>query len=106
MSALLVVIAGSIGAVSRYLIGFLPILSLWPTLIVNASGSFLLGWLIGSGPTGTWVDLAVGFLAGFTTFSTWMVEALMDRAEGRRAGWRLASMLVTGLAAAAVGLAV
>lgn len=75
-------IGGSIGSLCRYGIarwagnrfrGLFP----WGTLIANAIGGFLLGFLQGSAVAAVWMlFLGTGVLGGLTTFSTWMLESL------------------------------
>lgn len=77
----LVILGGFCGAISRYLI------STWVnkrfctkipygTLLVNLSGSLLLGLVIGSGANSTvTLLLGTGFLGAFTTFSTLKLES-------------------------------
>lgn len=88
----------AIGGVSRYLIGGLVQRmtgSIFPvgTLLINITGSFLLGAILRYGvdtPTLTpelrWL-LTVGFCGGYTTFSTFSYEtvALLEDGEWRRA---------------------
>lgn len=77
---------GALGTLSRYYVsglshkyitGFMP----WGTLVVNASGAFFIGlfWglfeIKGVSPN-TRMFIAVGFLGGFTTFSTFALETL------------------------------
>lgn len=82
------------------------------TFVVNVSGSFLLGLVVGIVPTGAWVAvLGVGLLGGYTTFSTAMLLALQRSGErgadrGGRAGLRAAAMLLACVAAAALGMLV
>src|SRR6188474_2719194 len=80
---------------------------LWTTVGINIAGSFLLGLLAAE----HWFDrdyreaLGVGFLGGFTTFSTFSVQIVLevDSGEpGRAAGYLLASV-VGGIAAATAG---
>jgi CrcB protein len=48
----------------------------WGTFLVNLSGGFALGVLTGLGVGGdALLVVGTGFLGGYTTFSTWMVEA-------------------------------
>jgi len=73
---------GALGAIMRYLV------SGWVqeatgtdfpagTATVNLVGSFLLGLVVGNGSVDSALTLtAVGFLGGFTTFSTWMIETI------------------------------
>jgi fluoride exporter len=78
------------------------------TFVVNLTGGFALGALIGLGVTGdTLFVLGTGFLGGYTTFSTWMFEAqrLGEDAElGPALAYLLGSMLL-GLAATGAGWA-
>ncbi len=82
-----VAIGGAAGAVTRWLIastvqrlagGSFP----WGTLVVNAAGSFALGflfvWLLERSSSGELVRMAitVGFLGAFTTFSTYSLESI------------------------------
>lgn len=80
----------------------------WGTFIVNLTGGFVLGVLTGLDVTGdALLVLGTGFLGGYTTFSTWMVEAqrLGEDAEfGLMAAYLLGSMLA-GLAATGAGWA-
>jgi CrcB protein len=76
------------------------------TLVVNLSGSFLLGLLFGLDAVGTGaVVVGTGFLGSFTTFSTWMVETerLGEDALGGAAALNLCGSAALGLAAAAAG---
>lgn len=82
MSLLILSVAGGVGAVIRYVVsGFVQERAGagFPagTLAVNLIGSFLFGLLVGLGDvTSSWVIALGGFLGGFTTYSTWMVETL------------------------------
>ena len=89
--ALLVSLAGGLGAVGRFMLdGALKSLTnrVAPvsTLIINLLGSLLFGICVGwAAVRGT--DLSVlttGFCGGFTTFSTAMVEAVTGLRAGRR----------------------
>jgi CrcB protein len=72
---------GALGAVARFrldsavsarLPGDFPL----GTLVVNLSGSFALGVLVGASVTHRVAFLlGTGFMGGYTTFSTWMVES-------------------------------
>ena len=111
--ALGVAVAGGVGAVARLLLDGvvsdragrgLPL----GTLVVNLSGAFLLGLLVGLAPGGDALEVAgTGLLGGYTTFSTWMFES-HRLAEDGRGRWALANLvgaLVLGLAAVALGRA-
>lgn len=112
MTALAVVIAGGLGAGLRFWVGLaiqrrlstdLP----WPTAIVNILGGLALGVILGTGADGGAAEVGTGLLAGFTTFSTWMIEAVYLWEEGRggrrRAIIALVGLTTVGLLAAAVG---
>jgi fluoride exporter len=80
----------------------------WGTFVVNLSGGFVLGALTGLGVTGNaLLVFGTGFLGGYTTFSTWMVETQRlgeDAAFGQSAAYLFGSMLA-GLAATGAGWA-
>ncbi len=49
----------------------------WGTLSVNTTGSLLIGMLMGSVSSGSWLLFgATGFCGGFTTFSAFSLESL------------------------------
>jgi fluoride exporter len=78
------------------------------TFAVNLTGGFALGVLTGLGVAGDALFvLGTGFMGGYTTFSTWMVEAERlgeDGELGLSAAYLLGSM-VAGLAATGSGWA-
>lgn len=110
-------LAGVIGAPTRYLVdGFvldrtgsdLPL----GTLVVNVSGSLLLGFLTGlvlyhAFPTAPKTVLGAGFCGAYTTFSTFAYETihLAEQRDMRGAIRILVASLVLPAAAAALGLA-
>jgi CrcB protein len=77
------------------------------TAAVNLIGAFALGMIVGVGqaPTG-WLLAAAGFTAGFTTFSTWMVETarlgLFPRPSMRSTA-NLVVLAMVGVLCAALG---
>jgi fluoride exporter len=76
------------------------------TLVVNLTGGFTLGLLVGLGVTGdARFILGTGLLGGYTTFSTWMVEAqrLGEDGEWRLMWLNLAVPMLAGLAATSLG---
>ena len=82
---------------------------LWSTVGINLAGSFLLGLLVAEHWFGRDLreGLGVGFLGGFTTFSTFSVQVVLE-VEGGRAGLALAYVLISvlgGIAAATAGYA-
>lgn len=111
MTVVLVGLAGLAGVLARYGISYpfhgdtLP----WITVAINVAGSFALGLLVAAPWFSTEVRtaLGVGFLGGFTTFSTFTVQAVLDVDAGEpgRAAVYLAVSIVAGLAAAAAGFA-
>ena len=106
---------GAVGSVLRYVISdaidrrSAP----WGTVLVNLLGSLALGVLVGwfarrSVDSVVRIAVGVGFLGGFTTFSSWAVETLALWDSGRLAA-ALANVvvsLVAGLLAAGIGLAI
>lgn len=112
-----IALAGGLGGLARYgLSGVVQRRSsaAFPvgTLAVNGLGAFLFGVVAGlverHGLGGGVVAVATtGFLGGFTTFSTWMVET-RGLAEAGRVGMRrgmlnLTGALVVGIVAVAAG---
>ena len=104
MKVALVAVFGAAGALARYGIASAVGTRSFPiaTLAINVTGSFLLGVLIGSGPSaGARAALGVGFLGAFTTFSTFAVEA--DALERSTAVLYVVLSVGLGIAAAALG---
>jgi CrcB protein len=111
--------AGSaIGGVGRYLLGGLVqrmAAGTFPagTLVVNVSGSFLLGLLLRYAMETPAVTpelralLTVGLCGGYTTFSTFSYEtlALLEDGDWGRAGLYVALSLALSLLATFVGVA-
>jgi CrcB protein len=110
MTTAFVAIGGTLGVLARYGLNRLTLHTdalIWTTVGINVAGSFLLGLLVGGGWFGRDLreGLGVGFLGGFTTFSTFSVQAVLE-ADGGRAGTALAYVLASvlgGIAAAVVG---
>ncbi|WP_149401788.1 fluoride efflux transporter CrcB [Dictyobacter arantiisoli] len=109
--------AGAFGAVARYVLGHLVasrVGSTFPfgTLIINVSGSFVIGVLFALtarhllSTTGQLI-LATGFLGGYTTFSSMSWEGVqLARAGSLRASvLYLGENVVLGLLAASAGIA-
>ncbi|MFB9377081.1 fluoride efflux transporter CrcB [Kineococcus gynurae] len=111
-----VAIAGGVGAVARFALDGAVTAragTRWPlgTLLVNVSGSLVLGGLAGlllRGVDPRWVlVLGTGFCGGFTTFSTAAVDALR-LLRSQRAGSAIAyaaTTLIASVAAAGAGFA-
>ncbi|WP_242143937.1 MULTISPECIES: fluoride efflux transporter CrcB [unclassified Bacillus cereus group] len=80
--ALLVAIGGFFGAITRFYI------SNWfkkrnktsfplATFLINITGAFLLGFIVGKGIDKSWqLLLGTGFMGAFTTFSTFKLESI------------------------------
>lgn len=117
VTVLAIALAGALGATLRFVVdGFVqdrlgPVFP-WGTLVVNVSGSLLLGFLTGLAlfhgfPGVPKAILATGFLGAYTTFSTLGYETigLAEANSVRLAGANALGSLAAGLAAAAGGLA-
>lgn len=113
-AALAVALGGAVGAVLRFLVDR-GITARWAptfpaaTLLINVTGSFVLGVVTGLsavlGPVWT-LALGTGLCGGYTTFSTAMVDAVRLARE-QRAGAAVVSVLGTvlwSLLAVAAGL--
>ena len=112
-----VAVGGALGAVACYGIGCwfqqatrsdFP----WGTMLVNVTGSLLLGFLmVWLRATTASVEartlLTVGVLGGYTTFSTLTYEtaAMFQEGEWRRAGFYALGSLVLGLVELIMGMA-
>ncbi|MDQ6811019.1 MAG: CrcB family protein [Actinomycetota bacterium] len=109
MTVVLVALAGAGGVLLRYGASSpfhgnaLP----WATVAINVAGSFLLGLVVVAhwASPQTRTALGVGFLGGFTTFSTFSVQAFLDAEAGEplRALVYVLASVVLGIAAAAGG---
>jgi CrcB protein len=110
-------IGGGIGAVCRYLVGrelseriggMFP----WGTFAVNLSGALLIGVLFalltekGIGHDHLRLLLVVGLLGGYTTFSSYTLEAvnLLESGDWATALLYLLGSNLAGLAACAIGI--
>ena len=113
MTTALVGPAGLAGVLARYGITRLTLHTealIWSTVGINIVGSFLLGLLVAE----HWFSrdvreaIGVGFLGGFTTFSTFTVQIVLETDGGRpgTAAAYLALSVVGGLAAAVAGYGV
>lgn len=113
---LLVTIAAGVGAVCRFVVdGAVQRRTRKPfplgTGVVNLSGSFLLGLIVGLSAhhglaTSTAMVLGAGFTGGYTTLSTWAWEslALAERDASGVALLNVIGSLAAGMAAGAAGL--
>jgi CrcB protein len=115
---LVLMLAGGLGAVARFVIDGLVRSRLkttfpWATTIINVSGSLVLGLLTGLTfmrlePTDLSVIIGAGFLSGYTTFSTASYETVQLIKHGRFGASFISGvvMLVLSVAAALIGLGV
>ncbi len=109
---LLIALGGAVGSVARALIGYaLPSRFPWATLLVNAAGSFLIGWLMArlgaaEPPESARLQglLVVGFCGGFTTFSTFSWQTLDQMMKGQWAAATTNVLLSVALCLVAVWL--
>jgi fluoride exporter len=115
---LLVAIGGATGSVARYLTGIAMTRWLgpafpWGTITVNIVGSFAIGLLAElvarklSASVEMRLLLVVGFLGGFTTFSSFSLDALalFERGQTLSAFAYVSASVLLSLAAAFGGLA-
>ncbi|MEJ1095330.1 MULTISPECIES: CrcB family protein [unclassified Pseudoxanthomonas] len=113
---LLVAAGGALGGALRYTISGWVAQRVgetfpWGTLVVNASGAFLLALLMGSpifsgAPSnGAWLLLGVGVIGSYTTVSSLSLQTLSLAREGqvRVAVAYVGLSVVTGVAAGALG---
>ena len=116
MLLMMIALGGALGAVARYGIsgwvqGWMNTTFPLGTLVVNVTGSFLLGLslylLESTAPTTEMRSfVTIGFLGAFTTFSTFSYEAvvLLQGGEWARGGLYVGGSLVLGLAGLLMGL--
>ncbi len=104
---LYVALGGALGASGRYALGHVMFKLMgpgypWGTLVANVLGGLAMGLLVGwlafrvSGGEHLRLFLAVGVLGGFTTFSSFSLEALRmieTKAYGTAAGYISASVI-------------
>ena len=113
MPLLFVMIGGALGAGIRYQVGKLSLMLLgpgfpWGTWFINISGGLFMGLLVGTlarhvGPAGeSWrLLVGVGVLGGYTTFSSFSLEAanMIQRGD-----WATALFYVTSSAVGAIAM--
>ena len=112
-----IAVGSAIGGVSRYLVGGLSQQlagSTFPigTLLINVTGSFLLGFILRYGVETTTLTpevrafLTVGVCGGYTTFSTFSYEtvALAEDGQWARAALYVALSVGLSLVAAFLGI--
>jgi fluoride exporter len=109
---LMVAVAGGVGAGLRYLLDLVVQRAVrtrfpWGILVVNVSGSLVLGAVTGAAlPADLLAVVGTGLLGGYTTFSAVAAESWLLAEEGRRgAAWaNAAGTAIVCIAAASVGL--
>lgn len=113
-SVLLAALGGALGGMSRYAVSNLIAHLLgkafpWGTLVVNASGALIAGWLLGYyGMLTTqplWLFAVAGLLGGYTTVSSFSLQTLELWQSGYplRAAINIAATLVLGLVMGTLG---
>lgn len=116
---LLVAVGGGLGSVCRYAVSlaagrlFGPAFP-WGTLAVNVAGSLAMGLFVGAlasrfgGSEALRLAVATGFLGGFTTLSSFSLDAvaLWERGDGLLAAAYVAASILLSLAGLVAGLAV
>ncbi len=117
-AAFLVFVGGGLGAVARHGVNVVAGRLLgtgypWGTFAVNVAGSFLMGALVAwltvkyEGGQGVRLFLATGVLGGFTTFSSFSLDAvvLWERGAHAAAAGYVAASLVLSVLGLVAGLA-
>lgn len=100
-------LAGAAGALARYGLGLFVRGLAGPgfpvgTLLINLTGSFLIGLVAGLGadrgliPAAWRTPIATGFIGAYTTFSTWTVDSVQLLEAGH---WGAVLLNVVGSAA-------
>jgi CrcB protein len=109
-----VAVFGALGAIARFSVDS-AVSSRYPsdfpvgTLVVNLTGAFALGVLVGAtAPDRVVLVLGGGFMGGYTTFSTWMVESVRLGEVGNLVALlrNLWLSMIAGFGAAAAGFAI
>jgi len=118
VTVVLLMVAGSIGALLRYEVELAVrrrTVTDFPrgTLIINVSGSFALGALVGLAahhgiPATVVVVVGTGLLGAYTTYSTFTFDTVSLASRGRwgAAAINLGVSMTLGLSAGAIGLVV
>jgi CrcB protein len=114
---LAIMVGGAFGALARYVVDIAVSTRFgrafpYGTLVINVTGSALLGFLTGLVLHHGFAELPMavlgpGFCGGYTTFSTYSLDTvqLAERGAAKAAAVNVAANLFLGVAAAALGLA-
>jgi len=120
MPVLYIALGGALGSLARYYVAEALALVFgaafpWGTLLVNVSGSFLIGCIAGgSGAAGRWVDspavrqfFMIGICGGYTTFSAFSLHTfgMLEAGEIGRAGSYVVGSVVLCVLATWAGFA-
>jgi CrcB protein len=119
VNLILIAIGGALGAVSRFVVDGLVASRMggafpWGTLVVNLTGSFVLGLLFALTaerhilPVELRLPVMVGFIGAYTTFSTYMLDSwhLIETGAYVAALANLGGSVALGLVAVFAGLSV
>ncbi len=113
VTTLLIALAGGLGSAARFVVdavvtGRLGSRLPWGVVVVNLTGSFAIGVVVGSTSGLTQTVVATGFLGGYTTFSTASLDSarLALRGRGGAAVAHAAGTACACVLAAAAGIAV
>ncbi|OZM57979.1 hypothetical protein CIB95_06380 [Lottiidibacillus patelloidae] len=110
MDILFIALAGGLGATLRFVITnkmekinnqYIP----YATFAINVLGSFIIGFVFGISESLIALIISIGFLGGFTTYSTFMYESLhiLQRGRWKRTLFYGASTFIIGIGFVFVG---
>ena len=122
MLFLYVAVGSALGGMLRFGVGllaaraenFAPFSAVWSTILINVTGSFLIGYISTATAAGSRfalshearIFLMVGVCGGFTTFSAFSLDAVLlwERAEKTAALAYIGSSVVLSIGALLLGL--
>lgn len=109
MNFIMVGLGGGLGAMLRYAVSCIPYKGTFPllTLLTNITGAILIGFIVGTAARknlsgNTILFWKTGVCGGYTTFSTFSLEAYQLFQSGRAAGG--AAYLVLSVAGCLAGI--
>jgi CrcB protein len=114
MNIVYLAVGGSLGTISRYYAGIWVVNATGArapgTFLVNVLGSFAIGLFLALSADRSWSSalvllVAVGFLGGFTTFSTftWQTYEMIRSGETAQAALNISASVVLGMLAVWAG---